>query len=97
MEKSSQNPTNPGRATMRNITVAFSDDSYRQSRIRVAVNDTSVSAAVQDLLLSPGSRRNVPTLPPTHPLRADIEIKNSASFLGCDPVKLNRTIGESAV
>ena len=51
---------------MRNITVAVSDDSYRQARIWAAKNDTSVSAA-QDLLLSPGSRRNVPTPPPTHP------------------------------
>jgi hypothetical protein len=36
---------------MRNITVAVSDDSYRQARIWAAKNDTSVSAAVQDLLL----------------------------------------------
>jgi hypothetical protein len=52
---------------MRNITVAVSDDSYRQARIWAAKNDTSVSA-VQDLLLSPGSRRNVPT-PPPPPIR----------------------------
>ena len=51
---------------MRNITVAVSDDSYRKARIWAAKRDTSVSA-VRDLLLSPGSRRNVPTLPPTHP------------------------------
>jgi hypothetical protein len=48
---------------MRNITAAVSDDSYRKSRIWAAKNDTSVSAA-QDPLLSPGSRRNVPTPPP---------------------------------
>jgi hypothetical protein len=29
---------------MRNITVAVSDDSYRQARIWAAKNDTSVSA-----------------------------------------------------
>jgi len=51
---------------MRNITGAVSDDSYRQARTGTAKNDTSVSA-VRDLLLSPGSRRNVPTPPPTHP------------------------------
>ena len=63
---------------MRNITGAVSDDSYRQARTGTAKNDTSVSA-VRDLLLSPGSRRNVPT--PPHPsARADAEIKNSASF-----------------
>jgi hypothetical protein len=38
--------------TMRNITVAVSDDSYRQARIWAAKNDTSVSAVVQDLLLN---------------------------------------------
>ena len=65
---------------MRNIAVAVSDDSYRQARTGTAKNDTSVSA-VRDLLLSPGSRRNVPTPPPPHPsARADAEIKNSASF-----------------
>ena len=32
---------------MRNITVAVSDDSYRQARIWAAKNDTSVSAVVQ--------------------------------------------------
>ena len=42
---------------MRNITVAVSDDSYRQPGIWAAKNDTSVSA-VRDLLLSPVSRRN---------------------------------------
>ena len=64
---------------MRNITGAVSDDSYRQARTGTAKNDTSVSA-VQDLLLSPGSRRNVPTPPPHPSSRADAEIKNSASF-----------------
>jgi hypothetical protein len=53
---------------MRNIAVAVSDDSYRQARIWAAKNDTSVSA-VRDLLLSPGSRRNVPTPPPPPPIR----------------------------
>ena len=52
---------------MRNITGAVSDDSYRQARTGTAKNDTSVSA-VQDLLLSPGGRRNVPT-PPPPPIR----------------------------
>jgi hypothetical protein len=43
---------------MRNITVAVSDDSYRQARIWAAKNDTSVSAVVQDLLLNlPGLAR----------------------------------------
>jgi hypothetical protein len=51
---------------MRDITVAVSDESYRQARIWTAKNDTSVSV-VQEPLLSPGSRRNVPTLPPAHP------------------------------
>jgi hypothetical protein len=37
---------------MRNITVAVSDDSYRQARIWAAKNDTSVSAVVQELLLN---------------------------------------------
>jgi hypothetical protein len=35
---------------MRNITVAVSDDSYRQARIWAAKNETSVSAVVPDLL-----------------------------------------------
>jgi hypothetical protein len=35
---------------MKNITVAVSDDAYRQARIWAAKNDTSVSAVVQDLL-----------------------------------------------
>jgi hypothetical protein len=43
---------------MRIITVAVSDDSYRQARIWAAKNNTSVSAVVQGILLSPGSRRN---------------------------------------
>ena len=43
---------------MRNITVAVSDDSYRQARIWAAKNDTSVSAVVQDPFRSPGSQRN---------------------------------------
>ena len=43
---------------MRNITVAVSDNSYRQARIWAAKNDTSVSAVVQDLLLNlPGLAR----------------------------------------
>ena len=43
---------------MRNITVAVSDDCYRQARIWAAKNDTSVSAVVQDLLLNlPGLAR----------------------------------------
>jgi hypothetical protein len=43
---------------MRNITVAVSDDAYRQARIWAAKNDTSVSAVVQDLLLNlPGLAR----------------------------------------
>jgi len=43
---------------VRNITVAVSDDSYRQARIWAAKNDTSVSAVVQDLLLNlPGLAR----------------------------------------
>jgi hypothetical protein len=58
--------------TMRNITVAVSDDSYRQARIRAAKKDTSVSAVVQDLLLNlPGLARvarsftaGMPTPPP---------------------------------
>ena len=66
MEKRSQHLTQSQGATMRNIAVAVSDDSYRQARTGTAKNDTSVSA-VRDLLLSPGSRRNVPTHPPTHP------------------------------
>jgi hypothetical protein len=37
---------------MRNITVAVSDDSYRQARIWAAKHDTSVSAAVQELLFN---------------------------------------------
>ncbi len=57
---------------MRNITVAVSDDSYRQARIWAAKNDTSVSAVVQDLLLNlPGLARvarsftaGMPTPPP---------------------------------
>jgi hypothetical protein len=40
---------------MRNITVAVSDDSYRQARIWAAKNDTSVRTA-QDPFLSPGSQ-----------------------------------------
>jgi hypothetical protein len=43
---------------MRNITVAVSDDSYRQARIWAAKIDTSVSAVVRDLPLSAGSRRS---------------------------------------
>jgi hypothetical protein len=82
---------------MRNITVTVSDDSYCQARIWAAENDASVSATVQDLLLSPGSRRIFADPTPHPPSRADAEIKNSAYFLGCDPVKINRTIGESAV
>jgi hypothetical protein len=31
------------------------------------------------------------------PTCADNEIKNNRRFLGCDPVKVNRTIRESAV
>jgi hypothetical protein len=43
---------------MRNITVAVSDDSYRQARIWAAKNDTSVSAVVQELLFNlPGLAR----------------------------------------
>jgi hypothetical protein len=49
---------------MRNITVAVSENSYRQARVRAAKNDTPTSAVVLDLLFIPGSRRNVPTLPP---------------------------------
>ena len=82
---------------MRNMTVAVSDDSYRQARIRAAKNDTSVSAVVLALSSAQASRRNVSTLPPHPSARADTEIKNLASFLGCDPVKINRTIMESAV
>jgi len=52
---------------MRNITETVSDDSCRQARILAAKHDTSVSAVVLDLLLSPGSRRNVSTPPPTRP------------------------------
>jgi hypothetical protein len=51
---------------MRNITVAVSDDSYRQARIWAAKNDASVST-VQDPFRSPGSQRNgekSPTPPP---------------------------------
>jgi hypothetical protein len=80
---------------MRNISKAVSDDSYRQARIGTAKNDASVSAA-RVPLLSPGSRKNDDPTP--HPSsRADAEIKNSTSFLGYDPVKIVRTIGESAV
>ncbi len=35
---------------MRNITVSVDDDTYRQSRIRAAELDTSVSALVRDFL-----------------------------------------------
>jgi hypothetical protein len=57
---------------MRNMTVAVSDDSYRQARIWAAKNDTSVSAVVQDLFLNlPGLARvarsftaGIPTPPP---------------------------------
>jgi hypothetical protein len=43
---------------MKNITVAVSDDTYRQARIWAAKNDTSVSAVVQDLLQNlPGLAR----------------------------------------
>jgi hypothetical protein len=48
---------------MRNITVAVSDDSYRQARIWAAKNDTSVSAVVQDLPLTPGRRNEKNTHP----------------------------------
>jgi hypothetical protein len=37
---------------MRNITVAVSDDSYRQARIWGAKNDLSISAIVGELLLN---------------------------------------------
>jgi hypothetical protein len=58
MEITIQNPTKSRGAIMRNITVAVSDDSYRQARIWAAKNDTSVSAIVQDLLLNlPGLAR----------------------------------------
>jgi hypothetical protein len=61
---------------MKNITVAVSDDAYRQARIWAAKNDTSVSAVVQDLLQNlPGLARvartftaglpAVPTPPPS--------------------------------
>ena len=71
IEVAIQNPANPGEATMRNITVAVSDDSYRQARIWAAKNDASVST-VQDPFRSPGSQRNgekSPTPPPlsSHP------------------------------
>ena len=58
METTIQNPAKSRGPTMRNITVAVSDDSYRQARIWAAKNDTSVSAVVQDLLLNlPGLAR----------------------------------------
>jgi hypothetical protein len=58
MEISIQNPAKSGEPTMLNITVAVSDDSYRQARIWAAKKDTSVSAVMHGLLLGPGSRRN---------------------------------------
>lgn len=51
---------------MRNITLAVSDDSHRQTRIFAAKNDASVPT-VQDPFRSPGSQshgENVPTPPP---------------------------------
>jgi hypothetical protein len=56
IKTSIQDPAKPKGATMRNITVAISDDSYRKARIWAAKNDTSVSAVVQDLL------QNLPAL-----------------------------------
>ena len=66
IEVTIQNPANPGEVSMRKITVAVSDDSYRQLRISAPKNDTSVST-VQDPFRSPGSQRNgekSPTPPP---------------------------------
>jgi hypothetical protein len=65
---------------MGNITVAVSDDTYRQARIRAAKNDTSVSAVVPDLLLCSGGRRNVSTLPPTPPRALTAKLKTSIAF-----------------
>jgi hypothetical protein len=53
---------------MRNITVAVSDDSYRQARIWAAKNDTSVSAVVQELLFNlPGLARAARSFAASHP------------------------------
>jgi hypothetical protein len=51
---------------MRNITVAVSDDSYRQARIWAAKIDTSVSAVVQYLPLRQAAEEaeKTPTPPP---------------------------------
>jgi hypothetical protein len=63
---------------MRNITVAVSGDSFRQTRVRAAKDGISVSAAMPDLLPSPGSRKNL-SVPFTRP-RADAEIKTRYTF-----------------
>jgi hypothetical protein len=81
---------------MRNITTAVSDDSHRQARILAAKNDASVSAVVLDLLLGRADEETFRPHPPP-PARADSEIKSKHHFLGCDSVKINRTIRESAV
>jgi hypothetical protein len=60
---------------MRNITAGVSDDCYRRARIRVAKNDTSVSAIVQDLPINlPGLARVARSFTaglPTSPTRPD--------------------------
>jgi hypothetical protein len=77
---------------MRNITVAVSDDSYRQARIWAAKNDTSVSAVAQDLLLNlPGLARVARTftagLPtPTPPQQTTSRWKQT-SFSGGETVE----------
>jgi hypothetical protein len=63
---------------MRNITVAVSDDAYRQARIWAAKNDTSVSAVVQDLLQNlPGFARVARTF--TAGLPAPASLPNSGA------------------
>jgi hypothetical protein len=68
---------------MRNIAVAVSDDSYRQARIWAPSNDTSVSAVVQDLLLSPGRRKNPKC---THPSPTFVPNQwNQTCYMANDP------------
>ena len=85
---------------MRNITVAVSDDCYRQARIWAAKNDTSVSAVVQDLLLNlPGLARVARSFTAGLPTSAQSPDSHAQSkqtrISGCETVEADATQSES--
>jgi hypothetical protein len=90
-------PTRPSRAekSRRPAKKQLQIIKFRRRTIELETKQDRKGRQLEDARTPDLSRRDrLPTPPPIH---QHPEIKNLASFLGCDPVKTNRTINKSAV